>query len=83
MAAAEIGVSSRAAMPEGAIQTDVAQIKLIITLKNCHFDRSEKSALHPLRMRSRFLPAVEMTVIFLACVSLEIAPHARCSFCVV
>ena len=59
----EIGVSRRAAMPEGVMQTDVAQIKLINTLKNCHFDRREKSALLPLKAHSRFLPAVEMTVI--------------------
>ena len=56
-------VSRRAAMPKGAIQTDVAQIKLINTLKNCHFDHRGKSALHRLKARSRFLLATEMTVI--------------------
>ena len=64
IAAVEIGVSKRAAKREGAIQTDVAHIQLFITLKkNCHFDRREKSALLPLKAHSRFLPAVEMTVI--------------------
>jgi hypothetical protein len=30
----------------GAIESDVAQFRLIVALKNCHFDRREKSALH-------------------------------------
>ena len=55
-------VSRRTAMPKGAIQIDVAQIKLINTLKNYHFDHREKSALHRLKADSRFLLAVEMTV---------------------
>ena len=46
MPAVEIGVRMRAAKREVAIQTDETQIKLVITLINCHFDRREKSALH-------------------------------------
>ena len=47
----------------GAIQTDVAQIRLTNPTKNCHFDRREKSAARLYRMQSRFLPTVEMTVL--------------------
>ena len=46
-----------------AIQTDVTQARLIITLKSCHFDRREKSAVRVQRMQSRFLPTVEMKLV--------------------
>ena len=42
---------------DGAIHTDV------YTHNHCHFDRREKSAVHPLKAQSRFLPAVEMTIL--------------------